>query len=1721
MFASGSSACLRSLIFSHLSPSCYEKSKTYPPPYIFMWVFVFLYCELMAQNPNSLFPLDRENILAHMGMMDTSAAYISRLGIAYMEQNPTDESFSKKLGRWSYFWLPREGGGYHSYSKRLWEYQKSNPQACASNGNWRQLGPVYPNQQQSGIIVSLYSPPHNHDIVYAGSNTGGLWRTTDAGQHWKCITDTLRMPALGVNSIVANPDNPNIMYIATGYSTEFFQGYGIGVLKSLDGGDTWDTTGLSFQIPQVNVYQHHPYVRKLLMHPSNYDILYGISEREIYKTTDAGATWAKVFEMNGDFGWTDNFIDIEAHPFHPDTLYVSTRAQDSPNQGATILFSADGGQNWTYDIGPLLVNGSPFHTQKWDLGITKAKPDTLFAVALLSTGKRVIIQTGDLGQSWQVLNGDIDASSGGGTNWLIGGPMFYRTGFEINDHNPDIMYLAGNVLLKSWNGGKDFSPVTEYHPSYSVHSSHADIRAVLLYPSQNGINDTVFMGNDGGVSRTFIGGDAVAEWDNLNGSELVVSQVFDVANTPYVPHKVLAGVQDNGTSLLHNGTTFSKGGDGGQCLFDWKNPGIAYGKSNWDLMKSWNGGASFGGTTYVHEDVGPFRFQIDPHRNDRIYVANSYLYFTTLNNNLQQLDKFSFKHVFKMDNRVSDFEVAASNPDVAYWAFSTRTIPISPVIIDTLINGIPIKDTLHYTPHFLKSTNRGVTWQDITHENNSAEFLLWEYINTICVDPENADRLWVGLSGMYANPDFSGLNRVMHSADGGITWQTWGKPFSGLPPVPVNDIEYRVGTRDELYAATDVGVYRYNSTDSVWECFNGGLPVCMVTDIELDNCSDLIHIGTFGRGVWEADLPALTAPHIVTQSATWDGLVVMPTDLEIHAPAVLTLKGILSMQADRSIRVQRGAKLIIDGGTLTNNCGKTWAGIDVAGTTSASQYTAGAQGSVVLLNGALIEHARDAITTNDFSVWDGTGGIVIATDATFRNNKRDLEYYKYQNFAPATGQPAPNAGFFRNCKFLLDDDYRYDEFGQDVKQRVTLWAVDGIEFQSCTFANTNSQLAENHKPTALYGLSAGFEVTDCPASVCTPSQQAVQSSVEGFYRGIHAQTEGSTRTFKVDRTRFTQNTYGIVSEGINYFKVIRNEFVLGQGATPGSPSSLNPNMGLVIRTGTGFQVEGNTFSGTPATHPDWKTSATWGTHTENTGADNNWIYRNSFSKLYVANAATGTNRGGTTNDNPGLQYVCNSQTENDYDIATGLGKGIRFYQGTPPILSTIPPQNSISAQNTHSRNGITESDYYVHATYGVEQFYDNANINTQALDYTNGWFVQTVGDENACPVLIKDPIPPAEIEVMKNSFTLYENNLNTARYLFTSLIDGGNTEALIAYIGTEWSSDAWEMRNELLSRSPNLSIGALHEAAYSGVLPDAMLMEVLLANVGACRDRKFLAELAEDIPNPLPENLINLLLTTQAGNSARKELEAAIVHYEEKKTQLVHTLIQNAYQDSVLDKTLLRYGLRQLNTPLSRYQLAESYLEEGSYSLAQATIDSVLLNTVFVSESPEEVGQYIQLFSIKKALKESGRSLGQLSPEEQEIIETIAGSVGYAAVQAQNILCFLNHTCSEIEPFVPNGGENQRYYPQNISLSSILTKVQIYPNPVKDYAIIEFELPEYAKNTRISISDIRGHTLKEWGTSDYKGQVIWDTQGIASGIYLIAISTNEEKLYSNKIILTK
>jgi len=795
-----------------------------------------------------------------------------------------------KYTRWRWFWNKRMGdpiylskkGSFNDYIKAVIEL--SELAVCSTSpieSNWTLLGPISMPLQQMGRVDAVARDPNNTSIVYAGTPVSGLWRTWNINTTtpvWQNITDNLQLPGLGILDILIHPTNSNIMYIATGLGQTDIRGvggYGLGVLKTnnaLDNNPVWTATGLFFN-PFIG---EQIQVRKLLMHPTSYNIIYAITNKEVYKTINGCDNWNSLSLQSVANNSAINLIDIEFNPNNSNIIYVS------------------GTQLWRYDA-----------TTWTNITNLLSSPTNINSI-LLSNSQSNIYAMYRSGTG----NNRIDISTDGGYTWslhIITPKRFTTAVFEVSSANSNIMYAEGanfgtdRVIYKSIDGGSTFTAVNSYWPTnlYYGISTHADIRAFeLISASNDGLSDVLLVGTDGGVlfsnsaiinTTSSCISDAtissppcpVVNWRDVTGIGLAITQFFGFDDSEIESNLIIGGTQDNGLFAYHNGQWVGHViADGYECAIDKVNPSRAIGEINYPSLRmtsnygqNWSGftNPAFGNQNNpINQNYSPAWWQIMVRpihfdQNNTLYLAYHDV-FRREQNTWQPISDFTALNVPRC-SKIEAMEISPLYPNVIYvgFAYQTWNQDMNTCTIDCSAHSSCAPQwccncSSMCAPSCLKkkiykTTDGGITWVDIT--TNLAP-VCWAGISDIVSDPNDYNKIWVSFNGIWynnsINPPYNGANRVWYSADGGTTWSDYS---NGLTSLPVNTIVYEKGSNAGLYVGTDVGVFYTNNkiyNTQGWVCFSDNLPVCIVTDLEINYATNTIRAATFGRGIWESHL---------------------------------------------------------------------------------------------------------------------------------------------------------------------------------------------------------------------------------------------------------------------------------------------------------------------------------------------------------------------------------------------------------------------------------------------------------------------------------------------------------------------------------------------------------------------------------------------------------------------------------------------------------------------------------------------------------------------------------------------------------------------------------------------------------------------------------------------------------------------------------------------------
>lgn len=688
---------------------------------------------------------------------------------------------------------------------------------------WRSIGPL----NIAGRTLALAFNPMNPSTLYAGSASGGLWRSFTAGvgrQAWQIVPTGF--PVLAVAAIAIAPNDSNTIYIGTGEvygSAESFPGvairttrgsYGIGILKSTDGGQSWHKS-LDW------LYQQQRGVQAIRIDPAQPATVWAATTEGVYKSTDAGASWQLMLEIA-------MATDLVIHPLQPDTIFAACGNMGSPGHGLYRTF--DGGASWQKinfgGGGPRQFSG------KAQLAISASNPDIVMASIGNSNGRSStatwLCKSTDSGATWEVVS-TLDYSSIQG---------WYSHDVAIHPANPDEIWAAGQPFstLFSNDGGANLQfaeqlglmqPATETESFvYPGLSSWADYHDIVFHPHDPQI---IYFANDGGVFRSTDGGKTV---ENCNGG-LQTTQFYNgTASAQADSSFFIGGMQDNMSAAYRGDADWQRIGltaDGSWTAINQSDNNVIYLSYQGLFMLRYPDGGSLGGNN-AQVVAPPNRrfanfiapFVLSPVDNLTMYAGSIFVHRSrnggqswTETNNGQSLD----------GNPVLSLSVSRQSTEVVY----AGTAPLGS------------------RARLFRTEDGGNTWLDITGS------LPDRYPTDIVVDPHNDRLVYVAFGGF-------GSSHLFKSENGGGDWSDIG---AGLPDVPAWAVAVDPFFSQHLYFGNDLGVYFSEDGGARWQVFAGGLPDAIIAmDLSISPANRALRVATHGSGVYERKLVSSTQPPV-------------------------------------------------------------------------------------------------------------------------------------------------------------------------------------------------------------------------------------------------------------------------------------------------------------------------------------------------------------------------------------------------------------------------------------------------------------------------------------------------------------------------------------------------------------------------------------------------------------------------------------------------------------------------------------------------------------------------------------------------------------------------------------------------------------------------------------------------------------------------------------------
>lgn len=692
----------------------------------------------------------------------------------------------------------------------------------------RGIGPAL----MSGRIADIVLHPDDPSIWYVAVGSGGVWKTTTAGIEWTPIFD--EQGSYSIGCLTLDPQNPATVWVGTGENVSGRHvGYGDGVYRSRDGGQTWENMGL----------KESEHIGRIVVHPENSDIVYvaaqgplwsGGGERGLYLSFDGGQNWEKVLGGGEYTGVNEVVMD----PTNPDILYASTHQRmrnvaalmnGGPESG--IHKSTDGGQTWRE-----VTQGLPEEDMgKIGLAISPQRPNVVYATIEIGDRDGGFWRSTDHGESWEKRNDYLSSGTG---------PHYYQELFA-SPHAFDRVYQMDVRMHVTHDGGETFERVGEKH-------KHVDNHALAFTDDPN----YLLAGCDGGLYESW---DLGRNWKFV--ANLPVTQFYKLDvdyDEPF--YHVIGGTQDNNTQygpvrtdtvhgIMNRDWRVTLFGDGHQPAIDPTDPDILY--SQWQQGNHMRVDRVTGEALYIQpqpargEPTDRWNWDspilISPHDPARIFVGSQRLWrsddrgdsWTALSGDLTRDED---RLLLPLMGRVWSIDA----PWDLYAMSQYNTI--------TSIAESPVDENVLYVGTddgwIQVSEDGGETWR---RQASFPDVPERAYVNDIKADLYDADTVYAAFDA-HKEGDFTPY--LLKSTDRGRSW----KSIAG--DLPERHVVWRLVQDHEkpglLFAGTEFGVFFTVDGGGQWIKVSGA-PNIAFRDLKIQRRENDLVGATFGRGFYVLD----------------------------------------------------------------------------------------------------------------------------------------------------------------------------------------------------------------------------------------------------------------------------------------------------------------------------------------------------------------------------------------------------------------------------------------------------------------------------------------------------------------------------------------------------------------------------------------------------------------------------------------------------------------------------------------------------------------------------------------------------------------------------------------------------------------------------------------------------------------------------------------------------
>jgi len=693
---------------------------------------------------------------------------------------------------------------------------------------FRGIGPAL----SSGRIADLAVDPQDTSRWFVAVASGGVWKTENHGTTFRPVFDN--ESAYSIGCVTLDPNNRHTVWVGSGENnSQRSVGWGDGVYRSLDGGESWDHMGL----------RESEHIGRIAVDPRDSNVVWVAAQgplwraggdRGLYKTVDGGRTWDHVLAISEHTGVNEVHLD----PRDPDVAYASayqrrrhvwTLINGGPE--SALYKTTDGGATWRK-----LTRGLPdVDMGRIGLAVSPVDPDVLYAIIEAQRGKGGTFRSTDRGESWTKQSDKVSSS-----------PQYYNE-LVCDPQDVDMVYCLDTWTSVSRDGGKTWTNVGNRH-------RHVDDHALWIDP-QNPRH--LVIGGDGGLYESY---DAGAHWDFFEN--LPVTQFYRVSADQAEPfYNIYGGTQDNNsmggpsrtTSLagITNDDWFvTVGGDGYEAQVDPTNPDLVY--TQWQYGGLVRHDRKSGELTDIKPRQAPDEppivwnwdspLLLSAHSPTRLYFAGDRLFRTDDRGDTWRVISGDLTRGIDRDQlevmgRVQEVDAVAKNASTSVYG-NCVSLAESPVNEQLLYVGTD-DGLIHVTQDGGESWTRLESFPDVPEQT---------YVSRLEASRHDARRVYAAFNN-HKNGDFAPY--LLVSEDRGATWR------SIASNLPATDAVWSLAedheNEDLLFVGTEFGLYVSLDRGGAWVEMTGGLPTVAVRDIEVQRREDDLILGTFGRGFYVLD----------------------------------------------------------------------------------------------------------------------------------------------------------------------------------------------------------------------------------------------------------------------------------------------------------------------------------------------------------------------------------------------------------------------------------------------------------------------------------------------------------------------------------------------------------------------------------------------------------------------------------------------------------------------------------------------------------------------------------------------------------------------------------------------------------------------------------------------------------------------------------------------------